>query len=251
MPEALDELLVTSRALWGGEAMVFRAYWRYPDRTAETDRAWLARQCHKELFDGVAPRLQAFNAQIAGGPAVSDGERDPLEEGLVEAVEEYRHFRSFATVHEALRGPGDPPLDFRSLRDDWRWPENEELAALRARHRREHGELGALAGVFTEGGGATLYAEGRALSGSKADLLIANACRAVHDDEVAHMREGLEGFRTRVLTDADWDALRTITVAQLRQRILMRNSQFGNPLSPGEVAAAQSGAAAPAGIAIA
>jgi hypothetical protein len=252
VPETLSELLATSRALWGGEATVFRAYWRAPTRSADTDRAWLARQCHKEIFDGVMPRLTVFEQRLADGAEIPGRNADPLDGALVEAVEEYRHFRLFADVYDALREPGDPALDFATLRDHWRWPENDALGELRARHRRDHGALGALAGVFTEGGGATLYAEGMALTGaSTADRLIADACRAVHDEEVAHMKEGLDGLRARALDPADWVTLHTITVEQLRQRIVMRNAQFGHPLTPAEVANAQRGDATPAGATIA
>ena len=251
MPDNVSELLATSRALWGGEATVFRAYWRAPTRSAATDRAWLARQCHKEIFDGVIPRLTAFEQRLTDGAEIPGRDQDPLDGTLVEAVEEYRHFRLFADVYAALRAPGDPALDFATLRDQWGWPENHALGELRARHRREHGALGALAGVFTEGGGATLYAEGATLDGgSAADQLIADACRAVHDDEVAHMREGFDGFRAGAMSPADWDALRTITVEQLQQRIVMRNAQFGNPLTPAEVEYAQRGDATPAGASI-
>lgn len=248
MNEPIYALVDAHRRLWGGEASVFRAYFGAPDRSRKTDRAWLARQCHKELFDGVLPRLATFERQVVTlePPSSLDEPPDTLARLLTGAGEEYRHLQLFAAVHEAVRLDDDDRLDFEVLRRRWSWPENDDLGALRARHRRDHGELGVWAATLTEGGGATLYAEGMLLRGRNAlDDLIAAACEQVYHDEVDHFAEGLAHLQRSQLDAEAWARLTEITTAQLRQRIVMRNAQFGFPLDEAMVHDAQQGGAAP------
>jgi hypothetical protein len=244
-------LLEASRALWGGEALVFRSYWRWSGRNVETDLTWLARQCHKEIFDGVLPRLATFSEllpTIDGRSSFDDGP-DRLEDLLMGAVEEHRHFRWFAAAYEAIRPEGREALDLESLRTDWSWPENDALVELRAEHRRAHGPLGGLVTTLTEGGGATLYAGGALLlddpDRTDADRAIGEACRRVHADEVDHVVEGLDQLRAHDLSAGNWDLVADLTVEQLRCRIDMRNAQFGFPLDPRIVQDAKDGLAEP------
>ena len=46
----LRRLIDAATPYWGGEAEVVRTYWTGHQRTRETDRRWLARQCYKELL---------------------------------------------------------------------------------------------------------------------------------------------------------------------------------------------------------
>ena len=243
------ELIETSRALWGGEAQVFRRYWTSPERSRRSDLTWIARQCHKELVDGVAARLSAFAESVEGfqaGP-LDDPDGNASESDLVAAVEEFRHLRLFAALHRDLQDGTGPALTGAALRAEWGWPENSALAGVRERHRRDHGRLGRHVTVFTEGGGATLYAEGARLAGGGGDDdRIAAVLTAVHGDEVDHCREGLAALRAAALSDEQWTLLRWLTVEQLQARITMRNAQFGHPLSPAEVHAARSGECEPA-----
>jgi hypothetical protein len=52
-PSGLVGLVGALAPYWGGEAEVVDAYFASADRSPESDRRWLARQCHKELVDGV------------------------------------------------------------------------------------------------------------------------------------------------------------------------------------------------------
>ena len=228
MGVASQDLMEASAPFWAAEAELVRAYFDSPDRTRERELAWLARQCHKELFDGVVPRLESARSRLESlGVECSD---DSAGSELHETWREFEHYRAFAAVYDSLRESSDPPLTYPSLRDDWAWPENVALVELRRRHNREHGELGARARLFTEGGGATLYAEGVKLRGRGAvDDLVADACELVYTDEVGHMEEGLEAAD---LTSEQWATLRDLTVAQLELRLPMRNAQFGYPLPP-------------------
>lgn len=241
----LRRVVAANAPLWAGEAAVFEAYWDSPARSRESDLLWLARQCRKELFDGVLPRLGALDGMTrslaAGTP------RDALDELAAGITTELAHFRAFEAAYEALRTPADPRLD-AALLARVEWPENRALAALRARHRAEHGELGRRAEAFTEGGGCTLYTAGRARAGrGGADDAIAAACALVVEDEWDHMLSGIAGIDDEGLRDADWDLLASLTAEQGRSRIRMRNAQFGGPLGAEALRAAEAGSLPPLG----
>jgi hypothetical protein len=239
----LRRLVAANAPLWAGEAAVFSAYWDAPTRTRASDLTWLARQCRKELFDGVLPRTRAVDTLVRSLGATAD--RDALTT-LAEGIQtEIAHFRAFASVYDELRHAIDPRLDAARL-DSAEWPENRALASLRARHRQQHGELGRRAESFTEGGYCTLYTAGRSLAGrSGIDDVIAAACAEVVDDEWDHMIAGIAGLEDQALSAADWDLLTALTVEQGRCRVRMRNAQFGDPLAPDALLAAETGALAP------
>jgi hypothetical protein len=90
----------------------------------------------------------------------------------------------------------------------------------------------------SEGGYCTLFSEGMKLAGRPGvDGLIAQACSKVYDDEFAHMLSGITGIGDEGLSESDLRLLETLLVEQLRQRIRMRNAQFGYPLSEERVQA--------------
>ena len=239
----LRRLVAANAPLWAGEAAVFGAYWDAPMRTRETDLSWLARQCRKELFDGVLPRVRALDALVHRIGA--ENERAALT-ALADGIQaEIAHFRAFAGVYDQLRKPEDPPLDAVRL-EHAEWPENRALAALRARHREQHGELGRRAEAFTEGGYCTLYTAGCSLEGRGGiDDAIATACARVVDDEWDHMIAGIAGLADEIRSDDDWALLASLTVEQGRCRIRMRNAQFGHPLCADELRTAENGAHPP------
>jgi hypothetical protein len=239
----LRRVIAANAPLWAGEAAVFQAYWDAPARSRESDLLWVARQCRKELFDGVLPRTAALDAAIRG--LTGETERAVLDELAAGITTELAHFRAFEAAYDALRSPADPRLD-AALLARVEWPENRALAALRARHRAAHGELGRRAEAFTEGGYCTLYLAGRTLAGrGGADDAIAAACAQVVDDEWDHMLAGIAGLEDEGLRDADWDLLAALTVEQGRCRIRMRNAQFGGPLDAEALGAAEAGALPP------
>jgi hypothetical protein len=165
---------------------------------------------------------------------------------LREASEELAHYCAFADLYDTLRRPAEPPLTFASLRDDWAWKENTDLAMLRRIHRDRHGPIGARACALTEGGYGTIFVEGMGLRGrGGVDDLIADTCAAIYEDELTHMEVGLAGLDEAELTGDEWALLTELTVEQLRLRIPMRNVQFGNVMSPERVREIQAGAAGP------
>lgn len=228
--DGLRGLITANQPLWAGEAEVFRTYWDWDGRTRHTDLTWIARQCYKELYDGFVPRLRQleedFSVLERGLP------RSAVLEAAETVYEELAHYCAFADAYDALRD-GGPPLDPTELQRSGNWPENAELGEVRARHRRDHGEMGVRAQAFTEGGYCTLYSEGMARRGRGADdELIANACAYVYDDEWDHMLAGISGLDEQGLDAAGWGLLTALTVEQMRLRIRMRNAQFSYPLNP-------------------
>ncbi|MCA1692974.1 MAG: hypothetical protein LC733_12545 [Actinobacteria bacterium] len=168
------------------------------------------------------PRLDQLSREFG------EIERGRTPAMVLEAAEgvyqELAHYCAFADAYDAVRGD-EPPLDLDILSN---WKENAELGALRARHRRDHGEIGARAQAFTEGGYCTLYSEGMRLG---PDDPIAKACSVVYDDEWEHMLHGIAGLEDQGLDPEGWALLRALTVEQMRLRIRMRNAQFGYPLT--------------------
>lgn len=221
----LVALVAALTPYWGGEAEVVEAYFASPRRSAVTDRLWLARQCHKELVDGVEGRL----AQLADALEAGAGQdRGLLSRWAHEAAEELDHFCLFADAYDAL-DPDQSPLTPTEARQMWSWAANDELRALRFAHQAEHGRVGWRALVITEGGYGVLYATGAALAGrGGTDELIAQACRRVLHDEVDHVLQGIAG--TDAVDGEDWPLLVELCTAQSAARIRMRDEQFGHPV---------------------
>jgi hypothetical protein len=241
--QGLVDLVDANAPLWAGEAEVFRTYWDWDGRTRATDRQWLARQCHKELFDGFLPRLQALDR---GWPALGGSVRSRADvlELSKSAYEELAHFCAFAAAYDVVRDDA-PGLDVDTLRSA-NWPENAALAEIRAGHIRDHGQLGRRAQAFTEGGYCTLFAEGGRLRGrGGVDDAIAAACALVYDDEWEHMLLGIAGLDDDERGPDAWAVLRQLSVEQMRARIRMRNAQFDFPLPESRMAAIEAGEVVP------
>jgi hypothetical protein len=77
------------------------------------------------------------------------------------------------------------------------------------------------------------------------DGIIAEACAKVYDDEFGHMLKGIVGLDREGLTQPQWARFEAITVEQLKSRILMRNDQFGKPLSDKRIRAIFAGDVTP------
>jgi len=242
-PPGLYALIAANAPLWAGEAEVFTTYFASTARTAATDALWLARQCYKELVDGVVARLCVLTADEASFDRTMTTADAALADDVVRG--EMKHYIAFAIAHAiSLRRAGEGAAPVGAIGSDW--PENETLRALRARHRRDFGAIGARATTFTEGGYCTLYREGMALARtSELDVAIASACGQVYDDEWDHMLMGITGLAEQGVDASAWALLERLTVEQGRARIRMRNAQFGQPLSEARVRALEAGAASP------
>lgn len=250
----LRRVIDANAKLWAGEAEVFRTYWTWPGRTRATDRQWLFYQCYKEIW-GSGVGDQKLGLYL--GPLAKLEELFPKCDVSVDRHEildiaegfwaEFAHYCAFADAYDGMAAPGEPKMNPAMLHS---WAADDELGALRYKHRNEHGKLGLRACSFTEGGYCTLFAEGMALARDPGghdgrDGLIAEACRKVYDDEFGHMLKGVMGLDRQNLSDAEWDLFERLTVEQLKLRIRMRNAQFGNPLPEARIQAIYRGEIAP------
>ncbi len=235
------ELVAANAPLWAGEAEIIRSYWDWPGRSRDSDMLWLARQCHKEFWGGGDDmRRGLFAWPLAELTAAFDkiDRGVPRREVLTMAAllhEEFAHYCVLADVYDMLKTADEPGLDPHGLKDR-SWPENDALSALRAAQRKQHGEIGSRAHLFTEGGYCALFREGMKLKGRGAiDDAIAAACAEIHDEEFDHMMAGVAGLANGVISADDLSLIAELTTAQMGQRILMRNAQFGHPVSDARV----------------
>jgi hypothetical protein len=243
-PAELYALISANAALWAGEAEVFSAYFASPRRTPTTDERWIARQCYKEIVDGVVGRLSSLSHPAAFESAAVRAAAALADDGVRAELTHYIVFRTALQVcREAAGTVGQAAATDRVGAD---WPENAKLQTLRAQHRRDHGAIGRRAEAFTEGGYCTLYRAGMALKGGGAlDDAIAAACGRVFDDEWDHMLHGIAGMAETPVPPEEWALLEALTLAQGRCRIRMRNAQFGYPLSVGRIRDLEAGSATP------
>ena len=175
VPQRLHALIAANAVLWAGEAEVISTYFASPRRTAATDEGWLVRQCYKEMIDGVVARLCSLS-QPANLPQPVTFESAPTQAATALTDEvvraELTHYIVFDAALQVSRSlqisRKEAGNDVQSGKSDpvgSDWPENAELRALRAQHRRDHGAIGLRAQAFTEGGYCTLYRAGAALKG--------------------------------------------------------------------------------------
>jgi hypothetical protein len=243
----VEKLIALSAPLWAGEAEVVRTYWDSPVRNLAADLAWLRRQASKEfngsgigehknmgVFMGPLTRLQEAFPQIDSGISRKE------VMGVIEMLhDEFSHYCSFADTYDAIKDDATPPLDPHKIES---WEEDQDLTKLRHSHNAEYGALGVRASKFTEGGYCTLFREGMRLKGrGGADELIAEGCAKIYEDEFQHMLGGILGLDEENWSDDDFEKMGELVVAQLRQRILMRNAEFSFPLSDERIQAIYDG----------
>jgi hypothetical protein len=200
-------------------------------------------QAYKEYWDGILPPLDMFRQSLpdSGGRRA----RETLMTISRVICEEVEHFVLFADLYRDLEG-SDYSLTPEQLKVEGAWQENDDLMALRQRHKNESPELGLRAHRFTEGGYCTIFTEGMALEGrgGKEDA-IARVSRRIYDDEFHHMLLGIVESDDERLTAEDWDILVRYTVEQMKLRILMRNAQFSCPVQGQRLAELMAGDAEP------
>lgn len=252
--DRLRDLIDRAAIFWAAEAETCRTYFQSPDRTRESDRAWLAKQCFKEVWgsgltakgDGGA-MLQEFSKRLIDMFPKIDVDvdrREALE--IAEALhEEFEHYCLFADAYDAMAVDGEAKLTPMVLRNhDWKG--DDDLSELRRQHRSEHGELGWRSTRFTEGGYCTILSEGAALAADPdghdgRNRLIAEASQPVYDDEFLHMLYGIGSIEENPLSDGEWKLFSDLALAQLRLRAPMRNEQFGFPVSDARMTAMLNG----------
>ncbi len=242
----MKKMIERCTRLWAAEAEVISSYWDSPMRTADTDRAWLQRQMYKELIDGVYSSYKWIQENFEG--LESKIERNDILDEIKVMQEEFIHYSAFMEAFELLNPENMELPNPSRLRETGAWKENDALMALRARHRKEYGDLGLRAQRFTEGGYCTLFSEGMKLRNrSGIDGQIAIACSTVYEDEFSHMLRGIADIAvsSESLSEQDWQTMSELVTDQLKLRIYMRNAQFSHPVAPDRLDAICAGACDP------
>src|SRR5215203_1156187 len=201
-----NELTEFASRWWAGEAEVTRTFFSQP-RSKDEHLRWLRMQAYKEL----QPRPNGIIIRLINE---LKNDYDMLEHGVDRhdflhkiqfLEEEFRHYQLFADVVDYLTG--------------------QKMSA------EEHGALARFASSFCEGGGASLYYEGMQVGGDELHDLIAKACRGVYEDEIEHAEQGASGLERGDWTDEQWALAKDMVEAISKQRVRMRNDQFGHVLS--------------------
>lgn len=235
--ERIDYLVRAAAPYWAAEAEVVRTYWDSPVRTLETDLLWLRRQSFKEFWGKAVYKAKQegiFHSPIKelarrATEVDETWDRHEVLDMLDFAKAEFSHYVQFSDVHDKHRPSGTRPIRPADLVS---WAAEDELGDLRGRHCETHGELGQLSLKCTEGGYCALFREGMALKGRGGiDDDIADACRLVYEDEFDHMLTGLVGVAEQERSMEELELLVSLTVEQLKGRIVMRNEQFSKPVS--------------------
>jgi hypothetical protein len=226
--ELRNELTRYAARYWAGEAEIAHTFFAQK-RTGEEHLRWLRLQAYKELQprdDGLILRLvdklKADYVNIDGSVS-----REDFLYTVQFLEEEFRHYVLFAGVIDFITGGHLTPKDLA----DAEYPEERKLRLLRKQLAEEHGSLARFASSFCEGGGASIYYEGMLIGGDPLTDHISVACKGVHDDEVDHAAHGSVNLTAEARTEDNWTLARQMVGAISRQRVRMRNEQFGFPLS--------------------
>ena len=218
---------------WAGEAEVARTFFA-EKRTEEEHLRWLGLQANKELQPREGGIIEKLITKLSDDfPHLEKtASRDDFLYTMQFLMEEFRHYKLFADVIDYITG--------RRLTMDelvnYDLPEDRVLRQVRADYAAKHGDLARFASSFCEGGGASIYYEGMLLKGSELNDRIAAACKSVYDDEVDHAVHGASDLTALAKTDEDWQLAKEMVEAISKQRVKMRNEQFGSPLSDARLA---------------
>lgn len=223
-----NELTEFASRWWAGEAEVTRTFFSKP-RSKDEHLRWLRMQAFKEL----QPRPNGIIIRL-----IRELERDydSLERPVDRSEylhkirfleEEFRHYVLFADVVDHLTGGRLTPEEL----SNYEVPEEAKLREVRQSLMSKHGDLARFASSFCEGGGASLYYEGMQIGGDPLSDMIAKACRGVYEDEIEHAEHGAQELEEVAHSEEDWALAKEIVEAISRQRVRMRNDQFGHVLS--------------------
>jgi hypothetical protein len=241
----VEQLAKLAAAYRKAETEVVSAFFRKPRKSNDHVR-WLKAQGFKE-YSAIKPILAALAALY---PNVDDGiSRHDYAELTEKLADETRHARLVMDLLQEITGKKIAPSDLTWL------PEDRKLARVRANFSKSyagllHGsvkitskeikrhdeELERAAITLTEGGGGALYQVCSKLKKNGVEGKIARVFHDILRDEVGHKDSGARALAALVRTDAAFNRAAEIICQVSRQRLRMRNEQFGFPLSLSELA---------------
>jgi hypothetical protein len=225
------ELVELGGHFWAGEAEISRQFFS-EKRSADEQARWLRLQVYKEMYGSglVGPKegiirsfLDDLRQRIETISTMA--ERGDFERDLRVLREEFTHFKLFADALESVTGK---PVDKDELKT-WQLPEDKKLQAVRDEFRKS-GKVGELAIMFTEGGGSSLFFEGKKIGGDPVSDTIAQVCSVIFTDELEHGEHSANDVDEEIDTEEDWAKVREMVTAICQQRLRMRYSMFGMPV---------------------
>lgn len=228
------------------EVAVIAAFFRKPRKKKDHLR-WLCAQAYKE-YSAIKP---IFTALAKLYPEVDRGiDRHDFAELTEKLADETKHARLVMDLLEEIRGKKTTFADLLWL------PEDKKLARIRARYspsyatllhgtgsiktkeiRRKDEALERAAITITEGGGGALYLVCSKLKRNGFEVKIARAFKEILADEMEHKDAGGRSLDALIKTRAAHLRAARIITEVSRQRLRMRNEQFGFPLSEARMAA--------------
>ena len=228
------------------EERIISAFFKRPRKKSD-HLLWLKAQAFKEysaikpIFTAVAKLYPDVDREIA---------RRDFEALTEKLADETKHARLVMDLLQEMTGK-------RTTFADLLWlPEDRKLAKIRARFSRSYATLlhgqGAIRGkeirkrgeeleraaiTLTEGGGGALYRVCSKLNKGGTEKKIADVFREILRDETEHKEAGARSLASLVKTDRAFKRAAQIICEISRQRLRMRNEQFGFPLTKNDIEA--------------
>lgn len=235
-----------ARAYRDAEARVVAAFFKQAHEPGDHLR-WLKAQAYKE-HSAIRPLLANLDKLYPELDRTVD--RRDFEETIAKLADETRHSRLVIGLAEALAGKKMTPADLPWL------PEDRKLARVRARYSKTvatllHGngriarkeiqrgdeQIERAALTLTEGGGGALYRVCSRLSKPGIERKIARVFKDIMRDEQEHQDAGARALARLIRNEAGFRKAARIIAVVSRQRLRMRNEQFGFPLTAAEIEA--------------
>jgi hypothetical protein len=227
-----QELIATALPYWETEAAIVRRF--FQRRPSNDDHIfWLKAQLWKELhpvdgyFTGLQRELNNLVAMFAEIDKSID--RHHYHSLLEQLTQEFNHYVLMADILEYLLGH---PV---SADDTLHLPEEKKLGNIRRAYANSGAPVEKAAVLVTEGGGASMFREGRKCKGGKLESMIAKAMDVIYRDEKNHYIEAAAEAATVVRTRQDLARMKKTIRAVSLQRVHMRQEMFRYPLTEAEL----------------
>jgi hypothetical protein len=228
------ELIKIALPYWEAEAEIARRF--FSSRPAKEDHIfWLKAQLWKELhpvdgyFNGIHKELSKLAEMF---PHIDkDIDRHHYRFLLEQMLQEFNHYVLLADILEYLAGKKV------SVEDTIQLPEERRLQEVRHRYATSGSEIDKAAVLFTEGGGARLFREGRNVKGEKIEEMIADSMNVIYEDEKNHFREAAAEAAGLIHSPEDLERMGRALEEISRQRVAMRREMFKEAVTEGEIEA--------------
>jgi rubrerythrin len=239
-----QQLTKLASAYGAAEAEVVGAFFAVPRQKPDHLR-WLKAQGFKE-YSAIKPILDALTQLY---PNIDKGiARHDYTELTEKLADETKHARLVMDLLEEISGKKITPRDLTWL------PQDRKLAKVRGGYskayagllhgsakvtskemRRKDEKLERAAITLTEGGGGALYQVCGRLKKRGIEEKIAAVFREILEDELEHKDSGGRSLATLVQDQASFRRAARIICEVSRQRLRMRNEQFGFPLNEAQM----------------